>query len=32
MEHMDRALKPDERAQILGLLERLRDDYRERLD
>ena len=32
MEHMDRALAPGERVQLLGLLERLRDDYRERLD
>ncbi len=32
MAHMDRALKPDERVQLLGFLERLRDDYRERLD
>lgn len=32
MEHMDKALKPEECARLLGLLERLRDDYRERLD
>lgn len=32
MAAMDRALKPEERMQLLGFLERLRDDYRERLD
>ena len=32
MAHMDRALKPEERVQLVGFLERLRDDYRERLD
>lgn len=31
MIHMDRVLKPEERVQLLGYLERLRDDYRERL-
>lgn len=32
MAHMDHALKPEERNQLVGYLERLRDDYRERLD
>jgi len=32
MAHMDRALQPEERKQLVGYLERLRDDYRERLD
>lgn len=32
MEPMDRALDAEERAQLLSLLERLRDDYRGRLD
>ncbi len=32
MAHMDRALNSDERAQLVGLLERLRDDYRGRLE
>jgi DNA-binding MarR family transcriptional regulator len=32
IEPMDRALDAEERTQLLSLLERLRDDYRERLD
>ena len=32
MAAMDRALDPGERTQLLALLERLRDDYRERPD
>ena len=31
MAHMDRALKPEEGQQLVRFLERLRDDYRERL-
>ncbi len=32
MGHLDRALAPEERTQLVGYLDRLRDDYRKRLD
>ena len=32
MAHMDKALNAEERGQLLSLLERLRDDYRDRLE